>query len=1008
MPELNRIWDVYERACDLDGAEREAWLTLACAEDAVLRREVVRRLAIHDVAGAEAPGEASRRVLEGVAGRVLSLEAGTRIGAYEVMHQIGAGGMGQVYEVLQLSTQRRVALKLLPVGFDTPERLARFEREIRALSQLDHPGIVHILDAGQHEETSGARPFFTMELVDGSELGAWPHRENPDLRSRLILLQRLSEAVDHAHRRGWLHRDLKPANILVDRDENPRILDFGIARMLHGDGMLGPGLTRTGDVVGTPTYMSPEQLAGDSRNVEVRSDVYALGVIAYELISGQLPHDSSATPAAVSVRMREPPLRLGSISRAWHGDLDTIVGKALEPDPESRYASAGELAADLARLLDRRPIHARPPSMTYRMRLWVRRRPLAAAFVGLLVLAVPFLADWVASRTMVLAFERQQLAEALEDDLALGFLALGDSNALEARETFERILDRQSTVEALAGLALAYLQAGDEEAALELLSHRGSTAALEPSLRIIEVDALRRLGRNVSANVLEAEILEPTGALADYLAGTRALERGLATRETEEFRRASGLLHRAVLSLERPRALYHFQYAQALWRAGDAEAVAGLPVVLRRMWPDSALAAYWGGCCLSITEDHEGAEEYFRRALDLRQNFVRARGMLGLALGALGELEEAAGCHEWVMEHAPERSEAPYNLALVRIDQGRNADALALLEMVCAARPEWGAPERVTAIALMGLERLAEALPHAERATEFEPGNPLTHRVLGMLRSRLGDPGGAEQALRDSYSLDPGAMETIGQLAAAFLDQGKLDEALVLLDDAVERHPEDARMHEFRGTVKWALADWPGANADFEAYLRLVKPNAGSRRLKRMHDQVRIRVEQLDRILLGRFTPQGPDEALELAEGCYELRHYRAAVGYSITALEGDPALQAVPSVHRYNAACSAALASCGAGLDSANLLAPERAELRARALVWLRQDLAALLSDHDLDLLRTQELAGLLDGWLADRDLASVRPEADSGGLHLPEAEREAWESFWRQVRELRAGLDE
>jgi serine/threonine protein kinase len=319
--------------------------------------------------------------------------APSRVGAYQILRHLGAGGMGDVYEAEQDRPRRRVALKLLRSARLTPAAMRRFEYEAEWLGRLDHEGIARIYEAGTAQTHAGLQPFFALELIDGQRLDAWLRSAKPSLDARLRLLIELCDAVHHAHQRGIIHRDLKPANILVTASSHPKILDFGVARAL-GDEKLAAGdamtlATSDGSLVGTLQYMSPEQVAGRVRDIDTRCDVYALGVIAYELLSnGKRPYELSDKPIDQCLRIvqQQDPPPLGSIDRQLRGDLEQIVAKALSKEKERRYASAAELADDLRRYLEHKPVVARPPTLAYQTVKFARRnRTLVATSLLLLV-----------------------------------------------------------------------------------------------------------------------------------------------------------------------------------------------------------------------------------------------------------------------------------------------------------------------------------------------------------------------------------------------------------------------------------------------------------------------------------------------------------------------------------------------------------------------------------------------------------------------------------------------
>ena len=300
----------------------------------------------------------------------------TRIGAYRILSTLGEGGMGVVYKVEQDHPRRTVALKVIKPGFLNAELLHRFDREAEVLGRLHHPGIAQIYDAGTADTPSGTQPYFAMEYVgEAQDLTAHAEAAGLTTNQRLDLMARVCDAVEHAHQRGVIHRDLKPANILVDEAGQPKVLDFGIARATDSDVQATMG-TDLGQLVGTLPYMSPEQVGADPLDLDTRSDVYALGVILFELLAGHRPYPigRTLTDAARTITEEEPP-KLGTLNRAWRGDVETIAAKSLEKDPSRRYQSAADLAADLRRHLGDEPLLARPATLVYQLQKFARRRP---------------------------------------------------------------------------------------------------------------------------------------------------------------------------------------------------------------------------------------------------------------------------------------------------------------------------------------------------------------------------------------------------------------------------------------------------------------------------------------------------------------------------------------------------------------------------------------------------------------------------------------------------------
>jgi serine/threonine protein kinase len=402
----NRAKSIFLAAIETHTPEQwPAFLAEACGADAALREGVERLL--HEQALLGSFHESPVRRVEAALDLPSAVEGpGTLVGPYKLLEQIGEGGMGTVFVAEQTApVRRRVALKVIKPGMDTREVIARFEAERQALALMDHPNIARVFDAGA---TASGRPYFVMELVRGLPITEYCDQAKLNPRQRLELFITVCQAVQHAHQKGVIHRDIKPANVLITlHDGTPvvKVIDFGLAKALHQRLTEHTVYTRFTQLLGTPLYMSPEQVELSGLDVDTRSDVYALGVLLYELLTGTTPFTGEALQAAALDEMRriireeEPPrpsIRLSTLGaevrssaslkrglderqlqKLLRGELDWIVMQTLEKDRSRRYESASALAADVQRYLGDEPVLACPPSAGYRLRKLARRHKVA-------------------------------------------------------------------------------------------------------------------------------------------------------------------------------------------------------------------------------------------------------------------------------------------------------------------------------------------------------------------------------------------------------------------------------------------------------------------------------------------------------------------------------------------------------------------------------------------------------------------------------------------------------
>jgi eukaryotic-like serine/threonine-protein kinase len=445
--------------------DREAVLDRLCKGDPQLRAEVLSLL-VHDSGH---PDQVLSKPLipspmsPTSAIAISPISAGITIGSYTIIRALGAGGMGAVYLAEQTRPKRTVALKVIRPGIVSPAMLRRMELEAELLGRLQHPGIAHIYEAGRTDDPLGPSPYFAMEYIDGPSLTDYAHGKQLDTRGRLDLMLKICEAVQHAHQKGIIHRDIKPSNILVDSTGQPKVLDFGVARAQG----VHTAHTGTGQLIGTLPYMSPEQVSGDPNETDTRSDVYALGVTLYQLLSGRLPHqiDSTSVPEAARMIREDDPPSLGSFQREFRGDIETIVSRAMDKDRTRRYQSAQALASEIRRFLNGEPIEAKRDSAIYILRKQLKRYRTLVAGVCLLIIGLSGFSVYAWSE----ARRRGELVQEADQarDQARGAEALAEAARVKAEEKSDAL--ERADYHNRIGFAQAAFAGGDVDRMRRLL-----------------------------------------------------------------------------------------------------------------------------------------------------------------------------------------------------------------------------------------------------------------------------------------------------------------------------------------------------------------------------------------------------------------------------------------------------------------------------------------------------------------------------------------------------------
>jgi serine/threonine protein kinase/tetratricopeptide (TPR) repeat protein len=741
-----RAKEIFLDAIELPIEQQQHYVQQACAGDEELRAQIEKLLQSHQSHPGLLDGPAAGLGPDWIhpqaaADAPRAERAGDVIDRYQLIRQIGEGGFGTVFLAQQIEpVQREVALKVIRLGMDTQQIIARFKMERQALAMMDHPGIARVLDAGS---TASGRPYFVMEYVAGVPINGYCEHHKLNTSQRLELIEQACLAVQHAHQKGIIHRDLKPGNILVTRVDDraiPKIIDFGVAKAIDPGfattpSLLGaPAVTMEAQIIGTPQYMSPEQVAGSAGRIDTRSDVYSLGMILYELITGTAAFDLSVlrsasleevarlireqTPVKPSKRISElrPPAlasRSASAERSRHvvDEIDWIVMKALEKEPSRRYQSPSELAGDIHRHLSDQPVLASPPSRLYLLRKFTRRHRASIATAAVVVVA---LVAMTVTSTLLATWARRaenqarQQARRAEEELARSNAIVGFTGDL------------------LAGIGPSVARGRDTTLLHEILDisiqKAANNLAGQPSVELAV--------RNLIANALY-DLGDSQAALAQ-LRGIYDSTRDSPLGDHPERLRAAVLM--AQMLVERN------ELTEADKLVNDA------------------LAGY------QRTQSQESDDAYKARlaqaAVDLfsgRAPIAEQRFAAVLAhFRAIGRGESQPAIHAW------------NNLALSVSGQDRWAEACELWQQLNAVdRRLYGDTHPYT---LMTLMDVGTSLTHLNRLDE---AGQVLHETLAMAR-KLFPPG------------HPTLLVNMNNLGGLLLQTGKLDEADAILTEALE------------------------------------------------------------------------------------------------------------------------------------------------------------------------------------------------------------------------------
>jgi tetratricopeptide (TPR) repeat protein len=772
-------------------------------------------------------------------------EVGAEIGNYRLVERLGEGGFGVVWKAEQSGALRRtVALKILKFGMDTRQVIARFEGERQALARMSHAGIAAVYDAGA---TVAGRPYFVMEFVAGAPITAYCDQRKLSTRERVRLFADVCRAVHHAHERGVIHRDLKPSNVLVadgPQGPQPKVIDFGIAKATAGRLADETVLTEQRQMLGTPDYMAPEQAAGQGAELDARADVYSLGVLLYELLSGQRPFDLAASafedygemlrtirevdPPRPSTRLLATPehaaqvaLQRGTeareLARSLRRELDWIAMKALEKDRERRYRSALAFAEDLERYLDQKPVLAKPPSALYLARKFVARNRLLVAATTLVITALAVglaLATYglvEARREGRLAAEERERARGAEREQARLRVAaeLAAANAEERRREADEA--RSAALEsARVAENEAHYRARVAEFLGEMLKGVGPDVAQGRDTTLVRA-ILERTSARLDAE--EDQLDDPSKFALLAIIGEVYRQLGDLPRAEQIHRRslAIALSHGDVASESIGEAYNNVGIAlflqsrleeavEALTHAAEAYERSGVEGERERI-VEPNLAAAW----TQLGEYERAIESYERILAQCRKrrdtdpgNLAVQLSNFGVALRALGDSERAGACFEEALEIATARGETTpdllrlmMNTAASRRALGRVDSAIELLERALPlSRDVNGAqhPDVATCLINLGSARYVRG-QRAEAEPLFAEALELRRKIYGEPHPELGR-----------------AYEWMAQCARA---RGELDAACELAERAVQAltsayddsHPEVLSIRAYCGRV---------------------------------------------------------------------------------------------------------------------------------------------------------------------------------------------------------------